>query len=548
MRTQETTDARTLAARAEALFFAFRNGYANEWQRLEHCERMYRGDHWHDVPVTDPNEPRPVTPILQSTVENVAAELMDRCPEAVIRPETGAGERAARIVEAVVKRNHDDAAYPVEYQKLVHDLLVGGYCVQEIGYDPNMNNGLGGAFIRQAEPRSILFDPLVTDMQQGRAVFKFNIVTRTWLKEHYPDACSRVTADPIMATLAPSDSVLIADRQEQLLLLEYWWREYDAEEKRYRVHMATLCGGQVLEDSRRDKPEGYYAHGMYPFVLTPLFPRKGSALGFGLIDLFGTQQKYADKLDQIVLKNAVMASHNKLLVTDASGFDPDDLRDWSRDVHRGESLGGVTWFSTPPLPGYLISYIEKTRESIKEESGANESSRGNTRQGVTAASAIEALQEASNKRARMATTQLHEAFRRAVRMEIEVEREYNFFDRPVRITENGRTEETVFDSGVLFEGKGKTRTPVEFFISVRAEKRSPSTAATRNELLMQLVGMGALSAPAAVKLMDFDGREQVETAMAEQAKAEPAIAAQAGTGAPAPKQRRNLFRKIGGKR
>ena len=46
--------------------------------------------------------------------------------------------------------------------------------------------------------------------------------------------------------------------------------------------------------------------------------------------MFATQQLYADKLDQIVLKNALMASHNKLLITGASGFDADDLRDGSK--------------------------------------------------------------------------------------------------------------------------------------------------------------------------------------------------------------------------
>ena len=92
-----------------------------------------------------------------------------------------------------------------------------------------------------------------------------------------------------------------------------------------------------------------------------------------------------------MLKNAFMASRNKLLVTQSSGFDEEDLKDWSKEVHRGESLNGITWFSTPPLPSYLLGYIGRIREDIKEESGANDSSRGNFRQGVTAASAIQAL-------------------------------------------------------------------------------------------------------------------------------------------------------------
>ena len=72
--------------------------------------------------------------------------------------------------------------------------------------------------------------------------------------------------------------------------------------------------------------------------------------------MFENQQLYSDKLDQIVLKNALMASHNKLLVTGASGFDIDDLRDWSKEVHRGlplaaEMMRGGTYMRSGIPPG-----------------------------------------------------------------------------------------------------------------------------------------------------------------------------------------------------
>ncbi|MCL2695271.1 MAG: hypothetical protein FWE69_02980 [Clostridiales bacterium] len=509
-----------LYERAQALFLEFKNAYAQEWQRLDACERMYRGEHWYDVPQSDPNEPRPVTPIIQATVENLAADLMDREPEAVITPEVGAEARVAQVVEAVIARNHDSAGYTVEYQKLVHDLLVGGYCVQEVGYDGELNNNLGGAFIRQVDTRAILFDPLCTDIQEGRAVFKISRRSREWLAMHYPKAAAGMVGDTSGATDAPQDEILRADTRDCLLLLEYWWREYDAETRTHAVHMALLCGGQVLHDSRTSKPEGYFEHGLYPFVLTPLYARKGTCLGFGVVDLFSTTQQYADKLDQIVLKNAFMASHNKLLVTEAAGFDTDDLKDWSREVHRGESLSGITWFTTPPLPAYLLAYIKEMRESIKNESGASEASRGVYSANVTAASAITALQEANTKRTRMASTQLYEGFAKAVRLEIEVEREFNFFARPITIVVDGVREETVFDSALLIkEGYGGALLPIEFYISVKATKQSRFTAAAQNELILQLVQIGALQAGDAVELMHFDGKELVLKKIREQMNA-----------------------------
>lgn len=524
----QTEEHRLLCERAYGLFREFRGAYLAEWQRLERCERMYRGDHWHDVPQNDPNEPRPVTPIIQSTVENMKAELMDRIPEAVILPESPADTEVARVIEAIIKQNHDADGYAKEYRKIVHDLLVGGYCVQEVGYDNSLNGGLGGAFLRHVDARSILFDPLATEPQEARAVFKLSLRTREYIGSHFPKAAPFLTADAFGRPDAVEDGILHADRQDAVLFLEYWWREFDAENERYTVHMAQIAGNQVLADSREAKPDGLFEHGLYPFVVTPMFTRKGSCLGLGIVDMFETQQKYADKLDQIVLKNALMASHNKLLVTEASGFDTEDLRDWSKEVHTGESLNGVTWFSTPPLPAYIIGYIGSIRESIKQESGANEFSRGAVTNGVTAASAIAAMQEMSNKRARMIARALHESFRDAVRLEIEVEREFNFFTRRVNVTVDGELKECNFESAMLMRrsGNGRTLLPIEFYISVKAQQETKYAAMTQNELALRMLQSGMMTPAQAVELMVFEGKDQLLKQIREQNEQAQALAAQ----------------------
>ncbi len=504
-------EAQALARWAYALFEEFRAAYAGEWNRLEKAERMYRGDHWWDVPVRDPNEPRPVTPVLQSPVENVSADLMDMLPEAVITAESAEDALVARTVEAIVRQNHDAACYEREYKKLAHDLLVGGYMVQEVGYDPYMNRGLGGAFIRHVDNRSILFDPLAADVQDSRAVFKIAMRTRAWLCERYPDRAPEWAAggDMYRAEDAVKDDALQADRRGAVLVIECWWREYDARANRFRVHMARLAAGQVLEDSRALRPMGYYAHGEYPFIVTPLFMRKGTCLGYGFVDMFETQQRFSDKLDQIVLKNALMASRNKLLVTHASGFDPEDLRDWAKDVHQGETLNGLTWFSTPPLPAYVIGYIRMVRESIKEESGANDFSRGNATGGITAASAIAALQEMSAKRARMAARQMHGAFKDAVRMEIEVEREFSLFTREVNVTVDGEERRVRFSSA-LMEREGRYgKKPIEFYISIKVQKANRWSVMSQNELVLQMTKLGVITPEQAAGLMHFDGKDEI---------------------------------------
>lgn len=93
-------------------------------------------------------------------------------------------------------------------------------------------------------------------------------------------------------------------------------------------------------------------------------------------------------------------------------------------------------------------------------------------------------------------------------MEIEVEREFNFYLRPVTITENGESRECLFDSAQLLPTKERAL-PMEFFISVKASRQNKFAAAAQNELVLQLMQMGALRPRQAVELMLFEGKEQV---------------------------------------
>ncbi len=500
-----------------ALYREYYDAYAGERARLDKCEHLYRGEHWFDVPSEDPREPRPVTPVIQSTIENVRADLNDSMPEAIITADRDEYEELANIMTQMVKENHLRCDYDSEYGLFTHDLLVGGYGVQEVGFDPDANGGAGGAFIRHVDNRSIMFDPLSLDMQEGRAVFKFIHRTREWFREHYPDKADAISEDGYLMDVT-EDGLLTPRYDRCILLIECWRRVYDPKTDSYSVHMLKLAGGQLLEDSRDACPKGYYAHGRYPFVITRLFPRKGSCLGYGMVDMFETAQRYSDKLDQIVMKNAMLASHNKLLITGASGFDADDLRDWSKEVHRGDNINGVTWFSTAPLPSYLIDYISDMRNGIKEESGSNEWSRGMTGYGVTSGTAISALQEKSSKRARMAARNIHSSFREAVEQELEIERQFTLGLRCLR--EKLRVHDS--DGAVRAEAAARqlmslSQLPMTFRITVKVQKENGFSAIAHNDTVFRLVEAGMVTPQVGLELLMFDGKERALALMNEAA-------------------------------
>ena len=123
--------------------------------------------------------------------------------------------------------------------------------------------------------------------------------------------------------------------------------------------------------------------------------------------------------------------------------DPAAIADASQEIieyNGGDIRQDLTTVQTNPLNGQVYQMMVYLADTMKQDSGQNQFSRGEGGMGVTAASAIQALQIASTKRARMATAQLYEAYRQAVRMEIEVEREFNFYLRPVTVTVDGKPE------------------------------------------------------------------------------------------------------------
>lgn len=496
---------------ATTLFTEFRDAYTSEWSRLNENEALYQARHWENMSTSDTeNENQPVTPIIMSTVENLKADMADNFPQAIIRPEAPEDQAVAEVIGALIRQNHDSANYREEYMKSCHDMLVGGWCCEEVGYDPELNHGLGGAYIRNVDNHTVLVDPQVVDIQLGRAIFKMSPVTVEWLEQRYPSLAGSFQADSF--TLE-KDHELSYDSNKTILLIEVWFKQFiaegtDGKEGHWVVHMAHIAGGQLLDDSRDEKPDGYFQMGDYPFVISTMYRRKNSPLGYGVPDYFGQAQQDSDRLDSVVMKNASMAARNKILNTEASGFDSEDLADWSKSVHEGDNLNGVTWFANPPLPGYLLSQGDVIRGRVKEESGSNDFSRGNTTSGVTAASSIMALQEMANKRVRMVCMQKMEAYKKAVRYEIEMEREFNTLPRQLTLTIDGQQVQAEFQASIMERQTALgNNVPIEFMISIKVEKENRWATTAQNELVLQMVQLGIIQPQQAVELMEFEGKE-----------------------------------------
>jgi len=95
-------------------------------------------------------------------------------------------------------------------------------------------------------------------------------------------------------------------------------------------------------------------------------------------------------------------------------------------------------------------------------------------------------------------------------MEIEVEKEFNFYRRPVTFMMLGLERTEYFDSSLFVrQDEGHEGLPVEFFISVKAAKKDPFSVSAQNELILQLIQSGAVDPKYGVDLMTFEGKDEL---------------------------------------
>ena len=295
------------------------------------------------------------------------------------------------------------------------------------------------------------------------------------------------------------------------------------------LHYCKYCNGIVLYASENDPQYaegGFYDHGKYPFVFDPLFREEDSPAGFGYIDVMKDTQTAIDEMNHAMDENVKLSAKQRYILSDTAGINEEELADFGRDIVH--AAGRVTDESMRPLQtaglaGNLITYRDDRVNELKEISGNRDVSQGGTTSGLTAASAIAALQEAGSKLSRDMLKSAYRAFAQECYFIIELMRQFYDEQRVYRITgESGGTEYVPFSNAQLQPQPGGMvggvqlgdREPI-FDITVSAAKKSTFSRLSQNETAKECYQMGffapanADAALAALDMMDFEGIEKV---------------------------------------
>lgn len=531
-------------------------------------EEWWRMRHWNVLSDTNEGKKAGVevgSAWLFNSLANKHADIMDSFPKPNILPREADDEPEAKILTSIVPVILEQNDYEKVYRDKGFDFNNDGACITSVLWDNSKHDGMGDVAINLVDVHNLAWQPGIKNLQDSDKVFHVTLQDIDLCKAKWPKIANKIgPQDTGTITKYINDDNVDTTRMTEVIDMYYkkptvvpvYMDGVDENGQPTKVkiydmpkvvlHLAIIVGDQLAFCSENEPgyENGFYEHGMYPFVISRLFPIKDTPWGFGYLDVMKNPQRDIDKLDQAIIKNAMMRAKPRYWIKKNGNISASQFKDWNNElveVATGELGDSVRKIDVDDVPSGAMNHLSNKVEELKETSGNRDFSQGSTSSGVTAASAIAALQEAGSKLSRDINKELYRGYREEVYLIIELIRQFYTEPRSFRVDTSvakalqtqdvhrgyevvGAGQDYRFiqysNAGIvaqdtrLPDGTVRHRRPM-FDILVTAEKQSPFSRAAQNELVKELYAAGffapdnALPAKVALGAMDFEGKDKL---------------------------------------
>ena len=502
----------------------YKQGKANLEQRIIDNEQWYKLRHW-ECMRDKKQQVQPTSAWLFNSLANKHADAMDNFPSPNILPreegDKGEAEMLSSIIPVILEQND----FEETYDNVQDYRLKSGTGVYGIFWDNEKMNGLGDISILKADLINLFWEPGITDIQRSRHLFHVELADNDLLEQEYPQLRGKLSSSSIDLSKYVYDDTV--DTSTKSAVVDWYYKK--RQNGRNVLHYCKYVNDVVLFATEND-PEmaerGWYDHGMYPFVFDPLFSMEGTPCGFGYIDVGKDTQAYIDRANQAIMQNMLANAKPRHFIRSDGSVNEAEYADTTKDfIHVDGSLGqdSILPVQGKPLNNVYIEVLHDKIDELKETTGNRDISTGGTTSGVTAASAIAAMQEAGSKLSRDNNKASYRAFRKVVLMVIELIRQFYDLPRCFRIMgENGTARFVEYSNanlqpqmqGIEMGVDMGYRLPL-FDVEITAQKASPYSKMSQNELALQFFGAGFFNpqmsdqALACLEMMDFDRKQGI---------------------------------------
>lgn len=461
---------------------------------------------------------------LHNVIVSKHADAVEAYPEPNILPREENDRAEAKVLSAIIPCVLEHNKFEATYSDVMWQKLKTGTGAYKVVWDSSKLGGLGDIGIERVNLLNIYWEPGVTDIQRSRYLFHTELCDKDILEQTYPELKDKLKGQTFVSTKFLYDDTV--DTENKFTLIEvYYHKQING---RQTVQYIKYVNDIVLyaTENAEMAETGLYDHGKYPYVFDPLFPIEGSPCGYGYVDICRNPQTEIDLLKTSFVKNAMVGATPRYFKRQDGGVNEEEFLDLSKPlVNVNGNLGedSLRQIEFRPLDSIYVNVLDRTIQELRETSGNTETSTGNISSGVTAASAIAALQEASGKGSRDSTQAAYRAYGEIVELCIELIRQFYDMPRQFRIVGQYGMEQFISYSnaglqpqyqGTDFGTDMGYRLPV-FDIKISAQKKNVYTKVTQNELALQFFDKGFFNpqltdqALMCLDMMEFDGKDGI---------------------------------------
>lgn len=515
---------------ASQILQKYKQGKANLEHRIVENEQWYKLRHWEYLRrdskgQNSSSQVEPVSAWLFNSIANKHADAMDNFPAPNILPREEGDKGEAQMLSSIIPVILDNDEFEATYDELMDDKLKFGTGVYGVFWDQTKLNGLGDIAINRIDIINLFWEPGITDIQKSRNFFHVELRDNDLLAQEYPQLAGKLGQSTLDLTQYVYDDTV--DTTEKSAVVDWYYKKH--QNGRTVLHFCKFVNDTVLFSTENDpeyRDRGWYDHGKYPFVFDRLFKMAGTPCGFGYIDVGKSVQEYIDRGDQAIMQNMLANARPRHFIRSDGEVNEQEYADMTKDfIHVGGNLGqdSILPIQGKPLNSIYLEVHNSKVDELKETTGNRDISTGGTSGGVTAASALAAMQEAGSKLSRDSNKGSYRGYKQAIQMTLELVRQFYDLPRCFRIIgENGAYQFIQYSNANIkpqYQGNemGQDmgyRTPL-FDVEISAQKASPYSKLSQNEMALQFYSAGffnpqmADQALACLEMMDFDRKNGI---------------------------------------
>lgn len=410
-----------------------RSYYDKNWM---HYYRMFRGDQWDGVRLPRHRQ-KEVINMIWSAIQSSHSQQMDARPRISYIAREPSDQDFAEVLNDLVNADWDKGNWLVPLSEMILDGYIYGTGFGQVGYDPNADYGMGSATFDSDDPFYLYPDPADPQINGPRSegFLKAEPVDTGWLKRQHPDVAQFIKADirdVLQSTKAsineytykatntdrdmPDVTMLRGEETtaQKTMVITAYLKPHDTEEineefvddkgetqSRVTVkkvypygRVIKIANGMVLEEMDRLP----FQNGLFPFVKYRNYMLPREFYGVSEIEQLESPQRTFNKLVNASLEIMNLMGNPVWIIDTASGINPRSLVNRTGLVVEKEPGSEVRREIGAQLSGTALSFIDRLEVWFNNVAGTQDVSRGETPGSVTAASAIEALQEAARTR------------------------------------------------------------------------------------------------------------------------------------------------------